>query len=317
MEKRARFESQRGLLAAAVLLVPFLLSACATVEPSDYDGLPDAGPRPTYFTVVVKPGETLGSIGARYDVSTSTIARMNDLGRQDDVRVGEFLRLPASSRRTREAVLHDATTGPFRATHATVDTQTLPPPPPPPVRVAHNDALPPAPPPPQHRLHPHSNPPIVPAPVVPPPVVQASVTPDQSQQMPASYGDGHFIWPISGKVISTFGSVGNGERNDGINIAAKMGEPIHAAAGGTVTYAGNELKGYGNLILIRHDDGYVTAYAHAQSISVNRGDHVEKGQVIGLAGATGDVDSPQLHFEIRRGVEPVDPKPLLMADRAS
>jgi hypothetical protein len=136
--------------------------------------------------------------------------------------------------------------------------------------------------------------------------------------MPASYGDGHFIWPLNGAVISTFGSVGNGERNDGINIAAKMGEPIHAAAGGTVTYAGNELKGYGNLILIRHDDGYVTAYAHAQSIGVNRGDHVEKGQVIGLAAvSTGDVDSPQLHFEIRRGVEPVDPKPLLMADRAS
>jgi murein DD-endopeptidase MepM/ murein hydrolase activator NlpD len=78
-------------------------------------------------------------------------------------------------------------------------------------------------------------------------------------------------------IISTFGSVGNGERNDGINIAAKMGEPIHAAAGGTVTYAGNELKGYGNLILIRHDDGYVTAYAHAQSIGVRRGDHVDKG----------------------------------------
>jgi murein DD-endopeptidase MepM/ murein hydrolase activator NlpD len=149
------------------------------------------------------------------------------------------------------------------------------------------------------------------------PVVQASIAQDQPQQMPALLGNGHFVWPLNGRVISTFGSVGNGERNDGINIAAKMGEPIHAAAGGTVTYAGNELKGYGNLILIRHDDGYVTAYAHAQSIGVNRGDRVEKGQVIGLAGATGDVDSPQLHFEIRRGVEPVDPKPLLMADRAS
>jgi murein DD-endopeptidase MepM/ murein hydrolase activator NlpD len=302
MEKRARPESNRGILAAMVLLVPLLLAACATVEPTDYDGLPGTGPRPTYFTVVVRPGDTLASIGARYDVPSSSIVRMNDLGRQDDVRVGEVLRVPAASRRTREAVLHDATTGPYRQTHASVSFQNLPPPPPPPVRSARNDTLPPAPLPP--RIRPRPNPPIV----------QAS---DQPQQMPASYGDGHFIWPLTGRIISTFGSVGNGERNDGINIAAKAGEPIHAAAGGTVTYAGNELKGYGNLILIRHDDGYVTAYAHAQSIGVNRGDRVEKGQVIGLAGATGDVDSPQLHFEIRRGVEPVDPKPLLMADRAS
>lgn len=303
MEKRARSKSQRGILAVLVLLVPLLLAACATVEPGDYDGLPDTAPRPTYFTVVVRPGDTLASIGSRYDVSTSSIARMNDLGRQDDVRIGEVLRVPAASRRTREAVLHDATTGPYRQTHALISFQNLPPPPPPPVRSARNDTLPPAPPPPGTRKR--------------SPIVQASIAQDQPQQMPASYGDGHFIWPLTGRIISTFGSVGNGERNDGINIAAKTGEPIHAAADGTVTYAGNELKGYGNLILIRHDDGYVTAYAHAQSIGVNRGDRVEKGQVIGLAGATGDVDSPQLHFEIRRGVEPVDPKPLLMADRAS
>jgi murein DD-endopeptidase MepM/ murein hydrolase activator NlpD len=305
MVKRARPESLRGALAAMVLLAPLLLAACATVEPDDYDGLPDTGPRPTYFTVVVRPGDTLASIGARYDVSTSSIQRMNDLERRDDVRTGEVLRIPASSRRTREAVFHDATTGPFRATHAVVTTQTLPPPPPP-IGAARTDAIPP------HRMRSHANPPVAPA-----PVLLASNAPDQPQQMPASYGDGHFIWPLSGKVISTFGSFGGGQRNDGINIAAKLGEPIHAAAAGTVTYAGNELKGYGNLILIRHDDGYVTAYAHAQSIGVNRGDHVDKGQVIGLAGATGDVESPQLHFEIRRGVDPVDPQPLLMTDRAS
>ena len=135
--------------------------------------------------------------------------------------------------------------------------------------------------------------------------------------MQVSDGGEHFVWPLSGPIISKFGSAASGERNDGINIAAKAGEPIHAAAGGTVSYAGNELKGYGNLILIRHDNGYITAYAHAQSIAVKRGDRVEKGQVIGLAGQTGDVDSPQLHFEIRRGVEPIDPRPLLMADRSS
>jgi murein DD-endopeptidase MepM/ murein hydrolase activator NlpD len=241
MEKRARFESNRGMLAAMVLLVPLLLAACATVEPSDYDGLPNAGPRPTYFTVVVRPGDTLASIGARYDVPSSSILRMNDLGRKDDVRVGEVLRIPAESRRTREAVFHDATTGPFHATHPAVEFQNLPPPPPPPVRSARNDT-----PPPQHRPHAHSASPAIQAAVVPPQTVQADAIP---QQMPATYGDGHFIWPLTGRIISTFGSVGNGQRNDGINIAAKLGEPIHAAAGGTVTYAGNELKGYGNLIM--------------------------------------------------------------------
>jgi len=120
-----------------------------------------------------------------------------------------------------------------------------------------------------------------------------------------------FRWPVAGRILSSFGGITGGERNDGINIAAPRGEPIHAAASGIVTYCGNELKGYGNLVLIRHGDGYVTAYAHADSIAVGRGDHVDAGQVIGTAGSSGDVDVPQLHFEIRRGVRPVDPRALL------
>jgi murein DD-endopeptidase MepM/ murein hydrolase activator NlpD len=120
-----------------------------------------------------------------------------------------------------------------------------------------------------------------------------------------------FQWPVSGRVVSNYGGTVSGERNDGINIAATEGEPVHAAAAGTVTYCGNELKGYGNLVLIRHDGGYVTAYAHADSILVARGDRVSGGQVIATAGATGDVSAPQLHFEIRRGVRPVDPRSLL------
>jgi len=123
--------------------------------------------------------------------------------------------------------------------------------------------------------------------------------------------DTHFAWPMSGRVISDFGSTIGGERNDGINIAAVNGEPIHAAADGVVTYTGNDLKSYGNLVLIRHGDNYVTAYAHADRIVIGRGDHVVKGQVIGYAGNTGDVSSPQLHFEIRRGVTPINPRPLL------
>jgi murein DD-endopeptidase MepM/ murein hydrolase activator NlpD len=122
-----------------------------------------------------------------------------------------------------------------------------------------------------------------------------------------------FAWPVNGTVISNFGSTVTGGRNDGINIATTMHAPIRAAASGTVTYSGNELKDYGNLVLIKHADGYVTAYAHAERLLVNRGDSVSKGQVIGYAGETGDVTSPQLHFEIRHGTAPVNPRPLLLA----
>ena len=122
-----------------------------------------------------------------------------------------------------------------------------------------------------------------------------------------------FEWPVSGRIISRFGSDESGARNDGINIAAKFGEPIHAAASGSVLYVGSELASYGNLILIKHTDGYVTAYAHAERILVDLGDPITKGQVIGYAGKTGDVTSPQLHFEIRHDAKPVDPRPLLVA----
>ena len=145
------------------------------------------------------------------------------------------------------------------------------------------------------------------------------MTPAQPVERPVPYAQPNvvaqdapqFRWPVAGRILSGFGGTTSGEKNDGINIAATQGEPIHAAASGTVTYCGNELKGYGNLVLIRHDDGYVTAYAHADSILVGRGDHVEAGQVIATAGSTGDVNAPQLHFEIRRGVRPVDPRSLL------
>ncbi len=131
----------------------------------------------------------------------------------------------------------------------------------------------------------------------------------------ASYppaGDGTFQWPVRGRVVSDFGSYASGQRNDGINISAPYGEPIRAAANGTVSYEGNELKSYGNLVLMRHDNGYVTAYAHADHFIVSKGDRVTRGQVIGYVGNTGDVSGPQLHFELRRGArDPINPRPLL------
>ena len=124
-------------------------------------------------------------------------------------------------------------------------------------------------------------------------------------------GKVNFAWPVKGKVISSFGSKGGGVKNDGINIAAKKGTPIKSAEAGIVVYAGNELKGYGNLLLIRHEKNFMSAYAHADKLLVKTGDVVAKGDKIATVGTTGNVKQPQLHFEIRKKTKSVDPKKYL------
>jgi murein DD-endopeptidase MepM/ murein hydrolase activator NlpD len=116
-----------------------------------------------------------------------------------------------------------------------------------------------------------------------------------------------FRWPVRGKVITSYGAKTNGKANDGINLAVPEGTPVKAAEDGVVAYSGNELKGYGNLVLVRHSNGYVTAYAHASELLVKRGDPIKRGQIIAKSGQSGEVGSPQLHFEIRKGSTPVDP----------
>ena len=116
-----------------------------------------------------------------------------------------------------------------------------------------------------------------------------------------------FRWPVRGRVITGFGPRPTGQANDGINIAVPEGTPIKAAEDGVVAYAGNELKTYGNLVLVRHSNGYVSAYAHASEILVKRDEPIKRGQVIGKTGQTGNVSTPQLHFEIRKGPSPIDP----------
>jgi murein DD-endopeptidase MepM/ murein hydrolase activator NlpD len=116
-----------------------------------------------------------------------------------------------------------------------------------------------------------------------------------------------FRWPVRGKVITSYGAKTNGKANDGINLAVPEGTPVKAAEDGVVAYSGNELKGYGNLVLVRHANGYVTAYAHASELLVKRGETIKRGQIIAKSGQSGEVGSPQLHFEIRKGSTPVDP----------
>jgi len=138
----------------------------------------------------------------------------------------------------------------------------------------------------------------------------ASSVAEPADSKPAAFA-GKFRWPARGRIVAGFGRRPDHTHNDGINILVPQGASVLAAEGGTVAYAGSELKGYGNLILIRHQDNWISAYAHNDSLLVRRGDSVARGQEIAKAGKTGAVDQPQLHFELRQGSKPVDPVPYL------
>jgi murein DD-endopeptidase MepM/ murein hydrolase activator NlpD len=139
-----------------------------------------------------------------------------------------------------------------------------------------------------------------------------------NEQLPAPdpMSGNSFRWPVRGRVVSGFGTKPDGGNNDGIDLAVPQGTSVMAAENGVVAYAGNELKGYGNLILIRHANNWVSAYAHNEEILVKRGDKVRRGQIIAKAGATGSVNQPQVHFELRKGSRPVDPTKF-MGDQAA
>lgn len=273
---RRRRSTEFGIAAGA--LIVSLAAYAAPVQPQGSG----AWPHSTFYTVIVRPGDTLAMLAARYDVPADAVARMNRLTANQSIAAGEVLRIPAHSAATRQAVMTEA-----------LD------------RAAPNYAAPPK----SFGAAGRTRSADTRTADLAPATVSHVSAANGRAQAPSRY----FAWPVQGPVISPFGPTPDGQRNDGINIAATLGAPIRAAASGTVTYAGDELKGYGNLILIAHPGGYITAYAHAQSIAVARGDHVEKGQEIGTAGETGGVDRPQLHFEIREGLKPLNPVRLLAA----
>lgn len=173
----------------------------------------------------------------------------------------------------------------------------------------------PLPPPPPATTRPAPTPaPSTPSPTSTPPLAAGS-TPTDAQV--SSFGRGRFIWPVRGDLVSDFGPKGTGQRNDGINIRAPSGETVRAAAAGDIVYAGDQVPGFGNLVLIKHADGWVTAYGHMNRVDVKMQQKVVQGQQIGVAGATGGVGEPQLHFEVRYAptpqdrARPVDPKLVL------
>ena len=120
-----------------------------------------------------------------------------------------------------------------------------------------------------------------------------------------------FTWPVNGSIVERFGVAAKGVHNDGVNIAATPGAPVRASLGGEVAFVGSGLKSFGNLVLIKHQDGWITAYAHLGEVSVKEGQSIKKGTVIGAVGQSGKVDSPQLHFELRKSRQPVNPEDYL------
>jgi murein DD-endopeptidase MepM/ murein hydrolase activator NlpD len=227
---------------------------------------------------VVTAGETLSKISRLYGKPVAEIAKANNMQVSTPLKIGDRLVIPGV--RT-SAGKSNPTTG--------------------------NAAAP---------VVAHAKPAAALAPSEPEPTSSASVfapvaaTPGTKDAAKSADGAGalpKFRWPANGRVIAGFGPTTNGQQNDGINIAVPENTPVKSAEDGVVAYAGNELKGYGNLVLVRHPNGYVTAYAHAKELLVKRGDQVKRGQVIARSGQTGNVNAPQLHFEIRKGASPLDP----------
>lgn len=155
----------------------------------------------------------------------------------------------------------------------------------------------------------------LPAPAFPPSIASAQAStlpPEQTfpvkpEPEPRPKAGKGFLWPVKGLLVEGFGVTGKGQNNDGINISAQRGAYVRASENGVVVYAGSELKGFGNLLLVKHPDGWVSAYAHNEMLLVGRGDRVQRGQAIARVGASGHVKSPQLHFELRHNSRPIDP----------
>ena len=262
-------------------------------------------PAVRYHTVA--PGETVTSIASRYGVSTRALVSANAIEDPFVIRSGERLRLPAAMEETREPV-RVAVPAPATTAAARV--------PPPEVKAASPAARSGLAPVPAARPLGRGHMPPLPGQKPGTRLVSAEPSPAAIPRPPRRAGR-RFAWPVQGNVISGFGPKAGGFYNDGINIAVRPGTPVRAAENGVVTYVGNELRGFGNLLLLRHEGGWVTAYAHAERIGVKPGDIVRRGQVIARAGRSGRVSHPQLHFEIRKGRQAVNPLRHLPKPRVS
>lgn len=260
---------------------------------------------PEEYLYQVVAGDTLSGIARRYDVSMRLLAQVNGLADPFVVTIGQRLRIPVMGGtvvatpqpQAAGAVVVAAPPEPDVTGTATVAVEADPIPT---VAIEAEPAQPPSPEPVPDATAEEPEP-------APAPVIAAVPQPE-----PRSAA--RFAWPVQGTIVSSFGPKPDGLNNDGINIAAPRGASVVAAENGVVVYAGNEIPGFGNLVLIRHADGWATAYAHNETLLVGKGDQVARGQPIARVGATGSVREPQSHFEIRKGNEPVNPIKYLSAN---
>jgi murein DD-endopeptidase MepM/ murein hydrolase activator NlpD len=303
-----RFEIKargRRSLAGWALLLGGLLAACApqvqSPAPVISGGMPERSP----VRVTVQRGQSLSGIAHTYHVPLRIIAEANGLSPPYRIQAGRTLVIPdAGQPSPAQSVVALPPAAPGAAA---APVPPLEPPAPaqsesPPVTAA------PRPPVVSPATAPAQAGASAPAPV-PQEAPERSAT--QNPSPPAAHTSGAFLWPVRGRILASYGSRADGTHNDGINIGAPKGTPVEAANAGTVAYTGNELRGYGNLILIKHADGWISAYAHCDQILVKRGEKVARGQVIARVGSTGNVGEPQLHFELREGHKPVDPREFL------
>lgn len=247
---------------------------------------------------VVRQGETLPAIARRYRIDPAVLAAENGLTQPYSVHKGQRLRVPAAA----------ASPGGAATTASTASTgpTAIAAPGPAVKRVPAAATAKPADADDANETEAQT-----------PETQETAALPGVQALPPAPAGSGQgFIWPVKGKVISAFGPKGAGLHNDGINIAARKGAAVRAVENGVVAYVGNELRAFGNLVLIKHSDGWVSTYAHAEEILVARGDRVRKGQVIARVGSSGNAREPQLHFELRRGKNAVDPLEYLPRGKA-
>ena len=298
-----QFGSAADIRAGRVIVIPHrvALAPNATIKPTPVSYTPPAAREPAAAAVAgthtVVAGDTLYSIARQHGTTVSQLVALNNLPSAESIRIGQTLKVHGD------------------AGHATV-AAAKPVPGSQPTRVASLDPkvkIPAVPEVKEPPLASTAGAPTVPAvPTVP--VIQggsndtaaASAAIDRAAD-PGSATGTEFRWPVRGRIIAGFGTKPNGEKNDGINLAVPEGTAVKAAEAGTVIYAGNELEGYGNLILIRHADGWVSAYANNRDLTVTRGAKVHRGETIAHAGMTGAVTSPQVHFELRKGAKAVNP----------
>jgi murein DD-endopeptidase MepM/ murein hydrolase activator NlpD len=275
------YKGPRALSPGQQLIIPHQVSATAAPALSAPASKPVAIASAAPSMHVVNNGETLRGIAHRYHVPVAELARANSLDPSAKLKLGTKLTVPGAK---------TVAAAPAAPPVAVAAAQPVAASAPVPAKMT-------APGDPQQKAR----------------LAQATTTPeDISAESPVKAAEATgalptFRWPVRGKVITSYGAKTNGKANDGINLAVPEGTPVKAAEDGVVAYSGNELKGYGNLVLIRHGNGYVTAYAHASELLVKRGDTIKRGQIIAKSGQSGEVGSPQLHFEIRKGSTPVDP----------